>query len=133
MLPQAARAGVEAQLAWRAAVHARDLERGLGWVSLPDALPVKYPAAPTALGWQFLFASRCLSRDPRSDNVGRHHLHESRVHLAVTTAVRSLGWTKRATCPVTRCGTVSPPTCWRWTTTSAPCRNCSATPTSAPP
>src|SRR5262249_47971742 len=63
---------------------------------------VKYPGAPTALGWQFVFASRCLSCDPRSGNRGRHHLHEGRVHFAVTTAVRSLGWTKRVTCHTLR-------------------------------
>jgi integron integrase len=98
MLPQAARPALEAQLQWREALHRRDLERGLGWVSLPDALDRKYPQSPTALGWQFLFASRHLSRDPRSGHTGRHHVHEGRVYLAVTTAVRGLGWSKRATC-----------------------------------
>jgi integron integrase len=102
MLPQAARSPLEAQLRWREALHQRDLERGLGWVCLPDALDRKYPASPTALGWQFVFASRQLSRDPRSGNTGRHHVHEGRVQLAVTTAVRSLGWSKRATCHTLR-------------------------------
>jgi hypothetical protein len=98
MLPRAARPGLEAQLGWRAALHQRDLARGLGWACLPDALDVKYPQAPTALGWPFVFASRQLSRDPRGGHTGRHHLHEGRLHLAVATAVRPLGWTKRATC-----------------------------------
>jgi integrase len=102
MLPQAARPGLEGQLRWRAELHQRDLARGLGWVSLPDALAVKYPQAPTALGWQFVFASRQLSQDPRSGNTGRHHLHEGRLHLAFTTAVRNLGWTKRASCHTLR-------------------------------
>jgi integron integrase len=102
MLPQAARAGLEALLGQRAALHQRDRARGLGWVCLPDALDRKFPEAPWSLGWQFVFASRCLSRDPRSGHRGRHHLHEGRVHLAVTTAVRALGWTKRATCHTLR-------------------------------
>jgi hypothetical protein len=34
--------------------------------------------------------------------------------------------------PATPSVTRSPPTCWRRVTTSAPCRNCSATRTSAP-
>jgi hypothetical protein len=37
-----------------------------------------------------------------SGNRGRHHLHEGRMHLVVTTAVRSLKWTKRATCHTLR-------------------------------
>jgi integron integrase len=97
MLPGPARDPLIRQLRWREALHQRDRARGLGWVSLPDALDRKFPEAPHSLGWQFVFASRCISKDPRSDNRGRHHLHEGRLHLAITTAVRSLGWTKRAT------------------------------------
>jgi integrase len=96
MLPQAARAGLEELLRRREALH-QATARGLGWVCLPDALDRKFPEAPCSLGWQFAFASRCISTGPRSGNRGRHHLHEGRAHLAVTTAVRSLGWTKRAT------------------------------------
>ena len=54
------------------------------------------------LGWQFVFASGKLSHDPRSGEVGRHHLHEGSVQRAVTAAVRKLGWTKRATCHTLR-------------------------------
>ena len=102
MLPQAARSGLEAHLRGREALHQRDRERGLGWVWTPDALDRKYPVAPTSLGWQFVFASRQLSQDPRSDNTGRHHVHEGAVHRAVTEAVRALGWTKRVSCHTLR-------------------------------
>jgi integron integrase len=102
MLPQSARADLAERLRWRAALHERDLARGLGWVCLPDALDVKYPAAPTSLGWQFVFASRQLSCDPRSGNRGRHHVHEGAVQRAVATAVRSLGWAKRVSCHTLR-------------------------------
>jgi integrase len=80
----------------------RDLARGEGWVGLPDALDRKYPEAPWALGWQFVFASRQLSDDPRSGNRGRHHVHEGAVQRAVSTAVRQLGWTKRLSCHTLR-------------------------------
>jgi integron integrase len=102
MLPGAARDGLEERLRWREALHRRDRERGLGWVSLPDALDRKFPEAPYSLSWQFVFASRCLSDDPRSGNRGRHHVHEGRVQLALASAVRSLGRTKRATCHTLR-------------------------------
>ena len=102
MLPRAARPGLEAQLWGREALHQRDRQRGLGWVWTPDALDRKYPEAPTSLGWQFVFASRQVSQDPRSGSTGRHHVHEGAVHRAMTQAVRSLGWTKRVGCHTLR-------------------------------
>jgi integron integrase len=84
MLPAAAREPLATQLRWRA--------------PLPDALAVKYQGADHTLGWQFVFASRQLSRDPRSGDVGRHHVYPGAVQRAVAGAVRRLGWAKRATC-----------------------------------
>ena len=49
-----------------------------------------------------MFASTRLSRCPRSGRVGRHHVHEAAVQRAVTTAVRNLKWSKRATCHTLR-------------------------------
>jgi integron integrase len=102
MMPRAVREDVERLLLWRQQLHQRDLARGEGWISLPDALDVKYPRAPWELGWQFLFASRQLSIDPRSGNRGRHHVHQAAVQRAIGTAVDSLGWTKRVTCHTLR-------------------------------
>jgi integron integrase len=102
MLPRAVREEMERILAWRKGLHERDLTRGEGWISLPDALDVKFPRAPWELGWQFLFASRQLSHDPRSGNRGRHHVHQAAVQRAVGTAVDALGWTKRVTCHTLR-------------------------------
>ena len=65
-------------------------------------LDVKLPGAERLLGWQFLFASRQQSRDPRSGEVRRHHVHEGAVQRAVATAVRTLGWSKRASCHTLR-------------------------------
>jgi integrase len=70
----------------------------VAWVELPHALDRKYPKAPRELGWQFLLASRQLSRDPRSGRVGRHHLHEGALQRAVNQAVRGLGFTKPISC-----------------------------------
>jgi integron integrase len=97
MLPHSLRNRLEEQLRGRRTLHERDLARGLGRVAMPDALDIKLSGADHALGWQFVFASRQLSRDPRSGAVGRHHVHESAVQRAVTAAVRALLWTKRVT------------------------------------
>ena len=102
MLPVATRAGLSRQLDWRRALHERDLARGLGRVELPTALAVKFPHADHDLGWQFLFASTRISRCPRTGRLGRHHLHEAALARAMTTAVRQLGWTKRAACHTLR-------------------------------
>jgi site-specific recombinase XerD len=45
---------------------------------------------------------RQFSRDPRSGNRGRHHVHEGAVQRAVATAVQQLGWTKRVSCHTLR-------------------------------
>jgi integron integrase len=98
MLPKALRADLEKQLQIRRMRHERDLVRGIAHVPLPDALARKYPNAVRELGWQFLFASRQLSRDPRTGKIGRFHVHENALQRAVATAVRQHGFTKRVSC-----------------------------------
>jgi integron integrase len=102
MLPAVTRDGLRTQMEWRKKLHERDLARGLGRVEMPTALVRKFPHADRELAWQFVFASTRISRCPRTGAVGRHHVHEAAVARALTTAVRSLGWTKRATCHTLR-------------------------------
>ena len=59
-----------------------------GRVWLPDALAVKFPRAPQAWGWQWVFPSAARSVDPRSGLVRRHHLNEASVQKAVAGAAR---------------------------------------------
>jgi hypothetical protein len=33
-----------------------------------------YPKTAQEFGWQFLFASRQLSRDPKTGDIGPHHI-----------------------------------------------------------
>ena len=79
-------------------LHARDVRAGVGRVSLPDALAVKYPQAATEWRWQFVFPAGRLCRDPRWGPPSRYHLHESVVQRAVTLAARRADLTKRVTC-----------------------------------
>ena len=72
-------------------LHARDLERGYGCVYLPDALERKYPNACREWGWQYVFPASRIGRDPRSDALRRHHLHESSVQKAVRAAAQAAG------------------------------------------
>jgi integron integrase len=102
MLPKAARPDLDRQLAWRRQLHERDLRAGLARVALPDALARKYPRAAQELGWQFLFASRQRSRDPKTGEVGRHHVDPGSLARAVTEAARRAGLTHRAGCHTLR-------------------------------
>jgi len=81
---------------------ARDIAEGAAPVQLPHALGRKYPNAGRTLGWQFVFAARQPSVDPRSGVRRRHHLHESVIQRAVQRAVRTAGIRKSATCHTLR-------------------------------
>jgi len=71
-------------------------------VSLPFALARKYPHAATQWGWQYVFPSRELCRDPYSGQPVRQHLHEKTVQRAVQHAVHKAGLTQPASCHTLR-------------------------------
>lgn len=83
-------------------LHERDLAAGFGEVFLPHALASKYPNAPKAWGWQFVFPSPVRSIDPRSGVERRHHVYETSVQRAVREASRMAGIHKPVTPHVLR-------------------------------
>lgn len=82
--------------------HARDLEQGLGATVLPHALARKYRGAEREFGWQFVFPSEHVSRDPRSGRMARHHLGEAVLQRAVKAARYRACLHKPATCHTLR-------------------------------
>ena len=66
VLPNSCVAGLREQIESVRLQHQRDLADGLGAVWLPYALERKYPHANRELGWQWMFPSRKVSRDPVS-------------------------------------------------------------------
>jgi integron integrase len=98
MLPRSVRQELEEQIARRKQVHERDLARGVARVDLPDALERKYPRAAQAFEWQFVFASRQLSRCPRTDRIGRHHILEGSLQRAVVRAGAAAGLDRAVHC-----------------------------------
>ena len=72
-------------------IHEQDLKNSLGEVYLPYALERKYPSAPKEWGWQYVFPSSTISKDPRSDKFRRHRKSESSVRKAVKKAARDAG------------------------------------------
>ncbi len=78
------------------ALHEQDLAAGVGEVSLPGALAVKYPKAPQEWRWQYVFPSKQLSTDPRGGKVRRHHVSDMVLQRAVRVAVQACGIVKLA-------------------------------------
>ena len=73
-------------------------EKEGGKVSMPNALAKKYPNANREWVWQFVFPSRKLSKNPRTDDaLYRHHLHPSAIQKAIKRAAQQSGIPKRIT------------------------------------
>jgi integron integrase len=75
-----------------------DLDENASPVVMPHALDRKYPDAPRAWLWQFVFPARTPSRDPRTGQLMRHHLGPSATQKAVAAAARNARIGKRVTC-----------------------------------
>lgn len=93
---------LQRHLATRRDLFEQDKARGFGSVYLPYALERKYPNAPSEWGWQYVFVSGQISRDPRGGERRRHHLDESSVQKAVRRAVRAAEIHKPASCHTLR-------------------------------
>lgn len=98
ILPVSLRADLQTHIMRVRELHRHDLARGAGFVELPDALDRKLPYASRQWPWQWVFPARRLHRGPRTDQLRRHHFHESAVQRAVARAVQAVGLAKRATC-----------------------------------
>jgi integron integrase len=79
-------------------LHEADLAEGYGRVYLPYALEREYRNADGEWGWQYVFPSKSLSKDPRSGMIRRHHISESTLHKAVKKAVRLADIDRKVSC-----------------------------------
>jgi integron integrase len=98
MLPESVNSDLKEHLKRVKTIHDNDLNRGYGRVFLPYALGRKYPNADREWGWQYVFPSSSLSKDPRTGATRRHHVHESSLQKAVKKAVRLVRISKPASC-----------------------------------
>jgi integron integrase len=96
MLPAAVKESLCKHLERMKRLHQYYLERGLGRVSLPNALERKYPNAGKEWGWQWVFPASGYFTDKVTGEKLRHHLHESVLQKAVKEAVRKSGVNKPA-------------------------------------
>ena len=71
-------------------------------VYLPFALAAKYPNTPKELRWHYLFPSSKLSLELGTNNLRRHHLHESNLQRTIRQTAKKLNFDKRVTCHTLR-------------------------------
>jgi integron integrase len=98
MLPERLKVPLQEHLLRVKLTHDDDLAKGYGRVYLPYALERKYPNANRQWGWQYVFPSPSLSKDPRSGDVRRHHLNENSLQKAVKKAVQMTSINKPVNC-----------------------------------
>lgn len=90
MMPATLRNELLALATAREAEHMREKRNGGGWVHLPGLYGTKSPKSHFEAGWQYLFASTKTSQDPRSGNMGRHHVTAAAVQDAMRRACKRL-------------------------------------------
>lgn len=98
MLPERAVTLLHSHIEECQRLHDKALAENICFVHLPGALAKKYPNASKELAWQYIFASETISKDPRSGNLGRHHLHPRTIQKAVKIAIGKAGIHKHASC-----------------------------------
>jgi len=101
MLPEGLAEPLRVHLEAVKRLHRNDVRKGFGAVWLPYALARKYPNAPRAWAWQYVFPAG--KRAVAEDGVERrHHLHEKTMQVAMQRAVRAAKLGKAATCHTLR-------------------------------
>lgn len=96
VLPASVIPALQAHMARVRVLWERDEAAGRPGVQMPEALARKYPSAPNAWGWFWVFPARELSVDPRSGIERRHHTHEQALQRAIKAAVGLAGIAKPA-------------------------------------
>jgi integron integrase len=96
LLPQAVHESLRAHLIRVRTLFDQDRAAAVAGVHLPDALDRKYPNAGVEWPWFWVFPSRNLAIDPRSNVVRRHHVSDVAIQRAVGEAVRKADIPKHA-------------------------------------
>ena len=81
-----------------------DIANDFGGVSLPNTLGVRYPCAQFERKWQYVFPSKNISRDPRSDKLKRHHADPNGRQKAVRRVFKTAQSNKHVTPHTLRLG-----------------------------
>jgi len=96
LLPGSVNAELREHIAKRKKMHNDDLKMNRGFTTMPFALSKKYPNADAEFFWQYVFAS---NRFVKSDDgkICRHHIFESTIQRAISSAIKNTSITKHGT------------------------------------
>ena len=97
MLPETLREPLREHLERVRILFHEDRAAGLPGVWLPGAYGMKDPKAGERWEWQWVFPSKSVGKDPRSEVRRRHHVHDNGVGKALGVAVRRAGIAKKIT------------------------------------
>jgi len=101
-LPQKLKEQLMAQVGLVEKLHKNDIENGYGSVYLPYSLEKKYPKAKIETKWQFLFPMKNISKDPRTNEKRRHHIHPQTLGRNIKVASQKAKLNKRVTSHIFR-------------------------------
>jgi integron integrase len=102
LLPQTCIPKLRKQIKKVEMIHQKDMDKGYGKAILPNALARKYPAEQKSLGWQYLFPSSKISKDPRSQKMHRYHISSRQIQRKLKKAVAKTNINKKVTCHTLR-------------------------------
>jgi len=101
-LPQKIKEQLKVQVIKVEEIHKKDIADGYGTVYMPYALERKYPNAKFETKWQFLFPMKKVAKDPRSEVIRRHHIHEKTLGRNIKKASQQANIHKRVTSHIFR-------------------------------
>ena len=101
-LPQVIKQRLKAQVEYVEGIHTKDVADGYGSVYMLYALERKYPHAKFETKWQFLFPMKSVAKDPRSEVIRRHHVHEKTLGRNINQAATKANVHKRVTSHIFR-------------------------------
>ncbi len=96
VLPEILKPLITQQILHARKLHEIDRKKDIAGVFLPDALSRKYPRADKEWAWFWVFPSKSLSIDPRTNIARRHHAHPATLQKAFKNAVVKANITKQA-------------------------------------
>ena len=97
MLPATLQATLKQQLQLAHGLWQSDAREQCGGVQVPDAIERKYPRAPHAWSWFWVFPQGSHSTCPRTGVIRRHHLFDQTFQRAFKRAVATAGIVRTAT------------------------------------
>lgn len=101
-LPIPLKAMLAKRLKRLAEIHATDIRKGGGYVALPNSFATKAPHAANDFKWQWVFPAHGTYRDTKTNELRRHHIHESVLQRAIPIAAAVSRIRKRVTCHTLR-------------------------------